>query len=73
MNEKELKARNGMPALILFIGLYALAAVIFAFGIFLSENAFLVSWLNSIISTTLIILSLIWLVCGFIPFMGLRL
>ncbi len=65
MEEKVLKARPGMPYLILFIVLYlaAVAATVFG-GMGISRES---SW-----GVPLLVIGIIWLVIGTIPFAGLK-
>lgn len=66
MQEKTLKARAGMPILILFILLYAAAiALIIVGGVLLDRGA---AALGGVLLGT----GLLWVIVGFIPFLGLK-
>ncbi|WP_461364408.1 SPFH domain-containing protein [Candidatus Darwinibacter acetoxidans] len=66
MQEKTLKARAGMPMLILFIALYLAAiAVTIVGGVLLDRG-------SSGVGGVLLGVGLLWIVVGFIPFLGLK-
>lgn len=65
MEEKILKARSGMPMLILLILLYLAAIGLTIFGGMLLDNK------NNIGALPLTV-GIIWIVIGFIPFLGLK-
>ncbi|HHW73012.1 MAG TPA: SPFH domain-containing protein [Firmicutes bacterium] len=66
MQEKTLKARPGMPMLILFIFLYLAAiALITIGGIMLDRGV-------TALGGVLLAAGIVWVVFGFIPFMGLK-
>lgn len=65
MQEKVLKATQGMPVLIIGIVLYLLSIVLVIFGSIQLEA-------GNGIGTLAMILGVIWLTIGFIPFMGLK-
>ncbi|HHV43236.1 MAG TPA: SPFH domain-containing protein [Firmicutes bacterium] len=66
MQEKTLKARRGMPWLLLFILLYLVAiALVVVGGVLIERGA-------SGIGGTLLALGILWLVVGFVPFFGLK-
>ncbi len=66
MQEKVLRARPGMPYLILFILLYLLAvAAIIAGGVLLDRG-------SNALGGVLLALGILWVVVGFIPFLGLK-
>ncbi len=69
MNEKILKTRKGMSALILFSVLYILSIILIILGININENF---NGLISMFGTAMAILGLIWSVVGIIPFIGLK-
>lgn len=65
MEERVLKARPGMGYLILFIALYLLAIAMLILGIQWIESGRTLGYL-------LLAISILWLIVGFIPFMGLK-
>jgi len=65
MQEKVLKARAGMPVLLGGILLYALALALTIYGGILLEA-------GKTIGVLALVLGIIWLLIGFIPFMGLK-
>ncbi|HZJ82174.1 MAG TPA: SPFH domain-containing protein [Clostridia bacterium] len=65
MKEKTLKARPGMPVLILSIVLYLAAIGLIILGGILLDN-------NSGIGTLPLTIGILWIVFGFIPFLGLK-
>lgn len=66
MQEKTLKARRGMPWLLLFILLYLVAiALVVVGGVLIERGA-------GGIGGTLLALGILWLVVGFVPFFGLK-
>ncbi len=65
MQEKVLKARRGMPVLLGGIVLYLLALAGTIWGGMLLEN-------GKGIGAVLLILGILWLIIGFIPFIGLK-
>jgi len=66
MQEKTLKARPGMPMLILFIFLYLAAIALITIGGIMLDRG--VTALGGI----LLAAGIVWVVFGFIPFMGLK-
>lgn len=67
MQEKILKARRGLPVLIVSILLYFLAVAAVIAGGYLLESGH-----SSTIGTILLVIGIIYLVFGFIPFIGLK-
>ena len=65
MKEKTLKARAGMPVLFLSILLYIGAVLLVIWGAVLLEA-------GRGIGALPLVVGIIWLVIGFIPFMGLK-
>lgn len=65
MNEKTIKAKPGMPALILFIFLYIAAIGLIILGASLLSE-------NEIIGALPLTLGILWIIIGFIPFLGLK-
>lgn len=65
MNEKTIKAKPGMPALILFIFLYVAAVCLIILGASLLSE-------NQIIGALPLTLGILWIIIGFIPFLGLK-
>ena len=65
MKEKNLKARAGMPMLILFILMYPIA-----FGLITLAPAFING--NIIITSIPVIIGVLWFIVGFIAFFGLK-
>ena len=65
MNEKTIKAKPGMPALILFIFLYVAAVCLIILGASLLSE-------NEILGTLPLTLGILWIIIGFIPFLGLK-
>ncbi len=65
MREKTMKARPGMPVLLLFVTLYALAFGLTILGAMLLEA-------GRGIGGLFLAVGVIWLVAGFIPFLGLK-
>lgn len=65
MEEKTLKARSGMPLLILFILLYLAAIGLIILGGILLDNQ------NNIGALPLIV-GIVWVIIGFVPFLGLK-
>lgn len=66
MEEKILKAKPGIPFLILFILLYlAAVALIIAGGVLLNRGV-------NVSGAVLLIIGILWVVFGFIPFLGLK-
>jgi len=65
MEEKILKARNGIPMLILFIMLYLVAIGLIIFGGILLDN-------HMNIGALPLTLGILWVILGFIPFLGLK-
>lgn len=65
MEEKVLKAKQGMPVLLGAVALYVLAPFLMAFGITLSKG-------GNIFGVVLAVLGGLWLLVGWIPFMGLK-
>ncbi|HPT82727.1 MAG TPA: SPFH domain-containing protein [Limnochordia bacterium] len=66
MQERVLKAKPGMPFLVLFVLLYLLAVVlIIVGGVLLDRGA-------TALGGTLLGLGILWVVVGFIPFLGLK-
>lgn len=65
MNEKTIKAKPGMPALILFIFLYVAAVGLIILGASLLSE-------NEIIGALPLTLGILWIIIGFIPFLGLK-
>ncbi|NLL88817.1 MAG: SPFH domain-containing protein [Firmicutes bacterium] len=66
MREKILKARTGMPMLILFILLYLAAIGLIIIGVVLLDRG--VSAIGGVILTV----GILWVIVGVIPFMGLK-
>ena len=66
MHEKILKARMGMPMLILFILLYLAAIGLIIIGVVLLDRG--VSAIGGVILTV----GILWVIVGVIPFMGLK-
>lgn len=65
MEEKVLKAKQGMPVLLGAVALYVLSPFLMAFGITLSKG-------GNIFGVVLAVLGGLWLLVGWIPFMGLK-
>jgi regulator of protease activity HflC (stomatin/prohibitin superfamily) len=66
MEEKILKAKPGIPFLILFILLYlAAVALIIAGGVLLNRGV-------NVSGAVLLVIGILWVVFGFIPFLGLK-
>jgi regulator of protease activity HflC (stomatin/prohibitin superfamily) len=65
MSEKELKARSGMPVLIIGIIAYAAAIGLVIFGATLLEN-------EKNIGALPLVIGIIYLILGILPFMGLK-
>ncbi len=65
MKEQQIKARPGMPILLLFAALYLAAIGCMALGGILLEN-------ENNIGVLPLVLGIIWLIIGFIPFLGLK-
>jgi len=66
MQEKILKAKPGMPFMILFILLYlAAVALIIAGGVLLDRGV-------NVLGTVILVAGILWAVFGFIPFLGLK-
>lgn len=65
MKEKQLNAKPGMPILILCVLLYLAAIACVIGGAILLEN-------DNSIGTLPLVLGIIWLIIGFIPFFGLK-
>ncbi|NMD37776.1 MAG: SPFH domain-containing protein [Christensenellaceae bacterium] len=65
MKEKELKAKPGMPVLILSIVLYIAAIGLIVLGDILLEN-------ERNIGTLPLVVGILWLIVGFVPFFGLK-
>lgn len=65
MEEKSLKGRPGMPALILFILLYVVAVGFIIMGAVMLNS-------SKNIGALPLVVGIIWVVVGFIPFMGLK-
>ncbi len=66
MREKILKARTGMPMLILFILLYLAAIGLIIIGVVLLDRGV------SAIGGVLLTVGILWVIVGVIPFMGLK-
>ena len=67
MQEKILEnKKNGMAFMLLFIALYVVSVVGFVFGCVLLEGGF------SALSLALLIVCSVWMLVGWIPFMGLK-
>lgn len=66
MEEKILKAKPGMPFMILFILLYlAAVALIIAGGVLLDRGV-------NVLGAVILVAGILWVVFGFIPFLGLK-
>lgn len=66
MQEKILKAKPGMPFMILFILLYlAAVALIIAGGVLLDRGV-------NVLGAVILVAGILWVVFGFIPFLGLK-
>lgn len=66
MEEKILKAKPGIPFLILFILLYlAAVALIIAGGVLLDRGV-------NVLGAVILVAGILWVVFGFIPFLGLK-
>jgi regulator of protease activity HflC (stomatin/prohibitin superfamily) len=65
MNEKILKAKPGLPLLILFILLYFVAVGMIILGAILLDNGMGIGALP-------LVAGVIWIIIGFIPFLGLK-
>ncbi|MDD4504354.1 MAG: SPFH domain-containing protein, partial [Clostridiaceae bacterium] len=65
MDEKILKARPGMPILFLFILLYLAAIGLIILGGVLLDN-------GSNIGALPLVVGILWVLIGFIPFLGLK-
>ncbi|NLP48798.1 MAG: SPFH domain-containing protein [Clostridiales bacterium] len=70
MNEKIVKTRRGMPALIIFTALYVLSVLLIILGIYINENYNFFPLRQ--ISNAIILGGFIYSIVGVIPFMGLK-
>ncbi len=65
MKEQKIKARPGMPVLVVFVLLYLAALGLVILGAVLLDN-------ENRLGALLLVPGILWLIVGFIPFMGLK-